>query len=225
VTTGGRRLDDRREELPEFLSGTDEEPARPRHTEPAAEVPNGRVPGETGLWVFVLGDMTVFAALMVMMMRQRHADPTLVADSAEHLMPGAGFLNTLVLLLSSYLVVRALHAHRRDDHSGASRFIVSAIACAVAFAIVKGVEYTNEIGAGFTPTTNVFFNYYFGLTGLHLVHVTIGSVLLGWWLKTTRRQATWSTSRRTVEGIAVYWHMVDLLWIAIFTLAYLVCPQ
>jgi nitric oxide reductase NorE protein len=212
-------------ELPEFLSGAAEDvDTRPRAKEPKSPGA-GHVPGEIGVWLFVLGDMTVFAALLAMLMWQRRSDPTLVAASAAHLIPDLGFLNTLVLLLSSYLVVHAIHAHRRDAHRAAGRFVVAAMGCAAVFATLKAVEYAHEIGAGFTPTSNVFFNYYFALTGLHLLHVLIGSALLTWWWIKTKRQETWSSSQLAVEGIAVYWHMVDLLWIAIFTLVYLVCPQ
>jgi nitric oxide reductase NorE protein len=212
-------------DLPEFLWGAEEVTETPLLTAESKPTTAGHVPGEVGLWVFVLGDMTVFAVLLVMLMRQRHTDPTVVGASATHLVPNLGFVNTLVLLLSSYLVVYAVHAHRRDAHRTAGRFIVAAIGCAAVFATVKSIEYGRAIGAGFTPTTNVFFNYYFALTGFHLLHVIIGSALLSWWWVKTRRRRAWSSSRLAVESIAVYWHMVDLLWIAIFTLTYLVCPQ
>jgi len=81
------------------------------------------------------------------------------------------------------------------------------------------------LSAGHTPATGPFFTFYFVLTGLHLLHVFVGTALLSAWTVMLRRRRPWSGSRRAVEGIAVYWHMVDLLWIAIFALAYLVCAE
>jgi nitric oxide reductase NorE protein len=216
---------DGKPDLPEFLCGAAEDNVpRPRPTM-ARSGTAGHVPGEIGIWIFVLGDMTVFAALLAMLLWERRSQPALVAESAAHLMPTMGFINTLTLLVSSYLVVYAIHAHRRDAHREARRFVAAAIGCAAVFATVKAIEYTREIGAGFTPTTDIFFNYYFALTGLHLLHVLIGVTLLTWWWIMTKRGRTWLSSQVAVEGVAVYWHMVDLLWIAIFTLAYLVSPQ
>jgi nitric oxide reductase NorE protein len=114
-------------------------------------------------------------------------------------------------------------AHRRGDRAGSTRLIFGALGCAFAFGAVKAAEYTQSITGGHTPATNLFFAFYYVLTGVHLLHVLIGAGLLGAWVLALRRRRPWETGRRLFEGIAVYWHMVDLLWIAIFTLVYLVC--
>jgi nitric oxide reductase NorE protein len=223
MTTRIGPLDDHYD-LPEFLTSTTdyvEPPVRDKPRDTAA----GRVPGEVGIWVFVLGDMTVFAVLLAMLMWQRRSETALIAESASHLMPNLGFFNTLVLLTSSFLVVQALHAHRLGMYHRAAGFIAAAVGCAALFASVKAIEYAHEIDAGHTPNANVFFNYYYALTGLHLLHVVIGSALLSWWWSKTQHHKAFSNSRIAVEGVATYWHMVDLLWIAIFTLSYLVCSQ
>jgi nitric oxide reductase NorE protein len=134
-------------------------------------------------------------------------------------------VNTLVLLVSVYLVVCGVYAHRCGRHRIAMHFVVGAVVCAAVFALLKAGEYVYEIHGGSTPSTNLFFTHFFALTGLHLVHVLVGSGLLTAWCVMAHRQRPWEQSHTTVEGIAVYWHMVDLLWIAIFTLAYLVCAQ
>jgi nitric oxide reductase NorE protein len=216
---------DQQEDLPEFLSDTVDDVTSPRRETMRNPTATGHVPGEIGIWVFILGDMTVFAALLTMMMWQLSSKPALVSESARHLGPGFGFFNTLVLLVSSYLVVLAVHAHRRDAHKRVRTCVAAAIGCAAMFATIKAVEYAHEIGAGYTPNANVFFNYYYALTGLHLLHVMVGTALLTWWWAKAKRRRTWSSSSVVVESVAVYWHMVDLLWIAIFTLAYLVCAQ
>lgn len=177
------------------------------------------------MWIFILGDMTIFGAIMIALMALRYREPELVVESAARLLVDIGFANTLVLLISSYLVICAIQAHRVGRGRAASYFIVGALCCGATFIGLKAVEYSCEIFSGATPTTNVFFTYYFALTGLHVVHVMIGAALLRWWWASARSGRSWTRSQVAVEAIAVYWHMVDLLWIAIFTLAYLVCAQ
>jgi nitric oxide reductase NorE protein len=189
---------------------------RDRHRTPG-------VPGEVGIWIFVLGDMTIFGAIFSVFLWQNRGDRGLFAASTQQLYQPIGAANTLVLLLSSYLVVLAMHAHRAGRLAGARHLLTGALACAAAFAALKALEYSLEIGDHHTPTSNIFFTFYFVLTGIHLLHVLIGAVLLGFWLRKAGRSASWSDSRGFAEGAAVYWHMVDLLWIVIFTLLYLVC--
>jgi len=212
-------------DLPEFLQTAEDEFRRCRPPEESRSTTAGRIPGEVGLWIFILGDMTIFGALLLMSMREYHAQRGLFAESAARLFPAIGVINTLVLLLSSYLVVCGIYAHRSGRHHRTVIFVAGAVGCAAVFVALKCAEYWHEILNGATPATNLFFTYYFALTGLHLVHVLIGSALLTAWCVMARRQRSWQQSRTTAEGISVYWHMVDLLWIAIFTLVYLVCAQ
>lgn len=210
--------------LPEFLGGTVEVVPRdaPRAREAA---PAGHIPGEAGLWIFLLGDMTLFAAIMLVFLWDRRAQPEVFTESAHQLLQPIGAANTLVLLSSSYLVVRALAAHRAARHTIAKRLVVGAIGCAAVFVGFKAVEYTSEISAGHTPASGTFFTFYFVLTGLHLLHVVVGSALLLAWRGALVRQRPWTKAQGLVEGIACYWHMVDLLWVAIFAIVYLVSAE
>jgi nitric oxide reductase NorE protein len=210
-------------ELPEFLWSDVDDPAPVRSRQPSGTPSSGHVPGEAGLWIFILGDMSLFGAMFVVLMWENRSARPLFHRCALELYQSIGLVNTLVLLLSSYLVVAATWAHRCGDHAGAARFILGALGCALVFAGLKALEYAQGIASGHTPATNLFFTFYFVLTGVHLLHVLVGSGLLGaWWFSLGRRRP-WNAARRLFEGVAVYWHMVDLLWIAIFTLVYLVC--
>lgn len=211
------------ERMPEFLWGDEEfdiESVATQHGAPHSPTPG--LPAETGLWLFVLGDMTVFGWFFVVFMWERRRDEGLFVSSSAALYQPIGVVNTLVLLVSSLLVVLALHAHRVGRRPSAIRYLGGAGLCAVTFAGLKAVEYTLEIQAGHTPTENTFFLFYFALTGIHLVHVLVGALLLGGWWRVARRGNSWGRDRLFVESAAVYWHMVDLLWIVIFTLVYLV---
>jgi nitric oxide reductase NorE protein len=210
-------------ELPEFLGGADHDRVEARPRVPKKRP--GHIPGEAGLWIFLLGDMTLFAAILLAFLWSRRSDPLGFKDAAHQLIQPIGAVNTLVLLLSSYLVVRALFAHRAALYVDARRLIAGAIGCAAMFAGLKAIEYYASISAGHTPVSGQFFNFYFILTGLHLLHVIVGTALLAAWQLMCIRRRAWEGTQRVVEGIASYWHMVDLLWVAIFALVYLVSAE
>jgi nitric oxide reductase NorE protein len=201
-------------ESPDFLW---REPAG----EPKAQRPDGtakhRVPGEPGLWVFILGDMTMFAVFFTVFAWKAHEDRPGFASAAQQLHVPIGVTNTLVLLLGSYLVAAALHAGRADNLGSQRRLLLGAMACAGLFAVLKAIEWSAELGAGHTPTSSSFFTFYYVLCGVHLLHVAIGTLLLAIWRRT-------SSKGLLAECAATYWHMVDLLWIVIFTLLYVAVP-
>jgi len=184
---------------------------------------NGDTPGELGLWVFILGDMTLFGLFFAVFLWENRRDRLAFAESAAHLHRSIGAVNTLVLLLSSYLVVIALHAHRRGSTSKARAVLVAVLGCAMVFAALKVVEYSTAITSGHVVTSNMFWTFYFVLTGIHLLHVLIGAVLVTLWRKKCRSDRSATSAGRFSEIAAVYWHMVDLLWVVIFTLLYVGC--
>lgn len=139
-------------------------------------------------------------------------------DAASLILP-LGVTNTVVLLASSYLVVRAVRYHRAALHVMSRRCLNWALAGAAVFVFIKSGEYAIEVANGHGLTSSPYFMYYFVLTGLHLMHVAIGSVLLGVWQRSLH-PGRLPASRRWAESSAGYWHMVDLLWIVIFSFLY-----
>lgn len=181
------------------------------------------VPGEPGIWVFIFGDLLLFAYIFLLYLHYRTHDPELFARWQRHLNTDLGVAYTFLLLTSSLFVVFALRLIRRGNNRKAPLFVLGATCCGVAFAIIKVLEYYTKVHAGITPATNDFCLFYYVLTGLHLVHVAIGVGVLSfmWWL--ARRAPDLSPLRlRLAEGCACFWHMVDLLWLVIFPLLYLV---
>jgi nitric oxide reductase NorE protein len=206
-----------------FLWVDDDEAARPPVAAPvaaptASPARAGIIPAEAGLWVFVLGDMTLFGAFFAVFTTELSKNRDLFERSATALHPSIGAVNTLLLLVSSYLVLLALRGRRSQGAPGPG-WLVGAMACGGAFMVSKGVEYTLELSAGNTPATGTFFTFYYVLTGFPLLHVMIGVTLLAVWWRGARRAK--AVSRTFREGAAVYWHMVDLLWLVIFALVYL----
>jgi nitric oxide reductase NorE protein len=181
-----------------------------------------RLPGEEGTWVFLFGDMTVFAILFSVYLYYRAGEADVFTESQMRLNQIFGVVNTLVLLTSSLLVVTAVRVMRRNGSLLARRLIYAAMACGAVFVMNKAIEYGREISDGFVPATNQFFMYFYVMTGLHLLHVLLGMGLLGFMARLVRSGALSPRQRGYLEGGACFWHMVDLLWIVIFPLLYLV---
>jgi nitric oxide reductase NorE protein len=184
-----------------------------------AEDDVARLPGDKDMWVFVLGDLVIFAAYFLVFMIYRVEHRALFLESQRHLNLKTGAVNTLVLLASSRFVALAVVAARASDHRRATRLLSSGIVCAVVFIGIKVGEWATEIGHGFTLPRNAFFMFYYSLTGVHLLHVLLGILVLAIALYDQRNPRLRRVS--VVEAGAVYWHMVDVLWIAIFALVYL----
>jgi nitric oxide reductase NorE protein len=181
-----------------------------------------RVPGESGTWVFLFGDMLVFGTFFATFMVERAKAPQVFEVSRKTLHLGVGLANTLVLLTSSLCVVVALGALRSSARRIAALAVVAAIVCGGIFILLKVFEYHSLVTGGHGIGANHFYLYYFILTGVHLFHVCVGMVVLSFLLGQTRRSEIGTTRMAVVEGGACFWHLVDLLWIVLFPLLYLV---
>lgn len=199
------------------MATTTDAPAEPPPASSARHVP-----GEAGLWILLLGDMTVFAVMFCAYLRDRGRHPALFAASQSTLHGGLATINTLVLLSSSVLVVLATRAVRTPQRHHAPRLLVGAIALGLAFVGIKAIEYQHLFAAGITTHMNSFFVYYFTLTGLHLAHLIVGLIVLTVMLNLSRRREFTAGQYALFESGACLWHMVDLLWLIIFPLVFLV---
>lgn len=192
------------------------------HPQSAAVAPRARhLPGVEGVWVFVYADMAVFALMFGCFMWDRHQAPALFEASRQALNLDFGGINTLILLSSSMLVVLGVDALNHGRAALAPRFFGGAAACGLAFIVSKILEYGQKFDAGIGLTSNAFFQYYFIMTGLHLGHVAVGTAIIAV-LAAKSRGVQAGDSIALYEGGATYWHMVDLLWVCIFPLLYLV---
>lgn len=191
-----------------------------------SEMPKGaapaqpHIPGEPGLWVMIFGDMLVFGLFFVTFGSYRLEQAALFAESQARLNQGLGLLNTLLLLTSSLAIALAIAALREGRQAQAKRATQIAMALGIGFVIVKAFEYSEKFAAGITPTTNDFFMFYFAFTAIHLLHVIVGLAALTF---VRARCATPMTEGgfKAVEGCAVFWHLVDILWVVLFAILYL----
>ncbi|KPF81158.1 hypothetical protein IP78_05765 [Brevundimonas sp. AAP58] len=180
----------------------------------------GRVPGEVGLWILIFGDLIVFGLFFGTFAYYYLQQPDLFRAAQGELNQILGLLNTLLLLTSSYLVVKGLNAARRGEGVPAQRWTLAAIVFGLGFVAVKAVEYSEKIQAGIYPVTNDFFMLYFGFTGIHLGHVIVGLGALAF-LRARLPNMAESQNFAIAEGCTIFWHLVDVLWVVLFAIFYL----
>ncbi|HJQ17586.1 MAG TPA: cytochrome c oxidase subunit 3 family protein [Allosphingosinicella sp.] len=183
---------------------------------------SSRIPGDLGIWLFVTGDVLVFSAMFLVYSFYRSVDPALFHLSQRHLNQGFGLANTFLLLTSSWFVVIAVRGARAGFARLSMGMFAAALMCGLGFLVSKGLEYSDKFDHGITMMTNDFFMYYFVLTGLHGFHVVLGIAGLGYLTWRARKPSYDAGDIRVFETGATFWHMVDLLWIILFPLLYLV---
>ena len=186
-------------------------PRDARNDRPAA------FPGEPGLWLFLFADMLLFACLFGVVVYIRDDQPQVFSESQASLSQTLGLINTLLLLTGSLFVALGVSA-TRTGVGRPDRLFAAGIASGAAFLGVKVVEWGRSIADGHTASTNDFFSAYYMLTGIHLAHVTIG---IGVLVAVYRNVRSPNVRKNLVEGGACYWHLVDLLWVVLFPLVYL----
>lgn len=175
-----------------------------------------------GIWLFLASEVMLFASLFSAYALLRLGAPTW-PDQAAVLSVPLATLNTALLLASSATVVAALAAARARQFGRYRLFMGLTILGGLAFLAVKVVEYGDKVAAGLLPSTDVFLGLYFTMTGLHALHVLAGVVvnlyLWGPGLRMWHREPARFAGRVEVAGL--YWHFVDVVWIFLFPVLYL----
>jgi len=189
------------------------------HNAAARTIPH--LPGEIGIWVFIIGDLLMFTLFFTMVTYYRGEEVALFSAGQATLNQEYGVVNTILLLTSSWFVVAAIHAAKNLDGKVAANYFLLTFLCGAGFVAIKLLEYGEKIRANLVLTTNDFYMYYYVLTGLHFVHVAIGMVVLAFLWRRCRAGIRHEEDVRLLEGGASYWHMVDVLWIILFPLVYL----
>jgi cytochrome c oxidase subunit 3 len=171
-----------------------------------------------GMWVFLASEVLLFAGLFTMYAGYRALHPQEVAEAIEHNNKLLGSLNTVVLIASSYTVALGLHAAQKGHRRRARALIAATIALAGIFLVNKAIEYGQHFAEGHGPRAHVVYTIYYYATGAHAVHVVIGMSVLTWLFWRTGRP---DSSPLALELGALYWHLVDMIWIFLWPLFYL----
>ena len=171
------------------------------------------LPGDLMMWVLIVSELLVFGAGLAAFLGVRMTDPAGFADAQSDLHRAAAGFNTLVLVTSGYMAALAVRAAAAGLVARTRVLLVAASLLGVVFLAVKAVEYADELAQGIGTETHPFFMFYFLLTGFHAAHVVAGIVILG--------LVGWRARPRAVEVGASFWHMVDLVWVLLFPVIYL----
>ncbi len=198
-----------------------------------------------GMWVFIATEILMFGGLFVAYALMKAREPDVFIAGHHYLNKEMGALNTVVLLFSSLTAALAVRSSQLGKRNETSAWLVTTILCACVFLVVKYFEYSHKIEEGLLPgryfghpffdmsaapafhealpsRANMFFGLYFIMTGLHGLHVLIGMGILSWVLLRNIR-GEFSTEYFTAVDLgALYWHLVDLVWIYLFPLLYLI---
>ncbi len=201
---------------------------RPAHAAPAVEA-GGEVRGENayeaaklGIWAFLGTEMLLFGGLFTAYIVYRLRYPEMFRADHVYLNKILGGANTVVLITSSFTVALGVASIRRGRQGLLRLFLSLTILLAGVFLGIKYFEWTEKFGRGLYPSTDIFFSLYFMMTGLHGIHVLVGMLVFGTMLVLSFRGRFSERYSTPVEVSGLYWHFVDLIWIYLFPLFYLI---
>ena len=198
-----------------------------------SELPHRDKVGATlGMWLFLFTELILFGGLFLLYAVYLARYPHEFAFGGKELNVVFGAVNTVVLLTSSLFAAMAVTAIQRSEQRTSIGLILGTIGCAMIFLGIKYVEWSEKFGHDLYPGSkrlltgppgeSVFFSLYFLTTGLHGLHVLIGGTLLGFVAMRVQQGKIDSSNYSWLENGALYWHLVDLIWIFIFPLYYLI---
>lgn len=182
-------------------------------------IPN-RIPGNIPIWVGIFSEMSEFAVMFIAYFLAKVHYPEFFNEGPLRLNTLAGTLNTLVLLSSSYFVAKAMRAIRLNQQKTCVRWLWLAVAAACAYLLTKHWEYQWNTAQGIDIQTNAFFGVYYYMTFNHLLHVGWGGAAIVWAILRVNSGAYDHKHHAGLEAVATYWHMIDLVWVIIFPLLY-----
>lgn len=189
-----------------------------------------------GMWLFLATEILLFAGLFVIYANYRFMFHDGFAAASRHLNLTLGTVNTLVLITSSFTAAMAVHYAKHAENKKVVVMFILTIAMALGFLVIKYFEYSHKFHVGQLPGPYFFdteptlqlpgvpmyFSIYFLSTGLHGLHVIIGMIVLGWVTVRANRNEFSARNYTAVELGSMYWHLVDLVWIFLFPMLYLI---
>ena len=171
------------------------------------------LPGNPIMWVLILSDLVIFGVFFVGFSFVRLQHPEMVLAGQATLSIPMGGANTLILVTSGYLAARAVQARAASEVQASRWWLAGAGAFGCCFLIIKGLEYADKAAQGLGIETNSFWTLFYLMTGFHAIHVLVGIVVLA--------IVGWKNSIVNLETGTAFWHMVDLIWLILFPLVYL----
>lgn len=189
-----------------------------------------------GIWLFMATEILMFGGLFVGYTIYHTMYPEMFAEGANYLDWKLGFINTLVLIFSSFTMALGIYFNQKNQPKKATIALATTVLCGAIFMFIKYMEYEHKFHLGIYPgrmldvnhvhpvhaNLGLYFGFYYVMTGLHGLHVLIGMGLITWCLIRNMRGDFSSKYYTPVEGVGIFWHVIDLIWIFLFPLLYLV---
>ncbi|MCF8368563.1 MAG: cytochrome c oxidase subunit 3 [Bacteroidales bacterium] len=185
-----------------------------------------------GMWLFLFTELLLFGGLFLVYTIYRYLNSDAFLHASYELNVIMGTINTVVLLTSSLTVALSITALQKGNTKLSLWLIIATIIFALTFLVIKYFEWTAKFDHGLfpgmehynqmAPGEKMFFFLYFFMTGLHGLHVIIGGVLLGFVYRAIQKKEVTSTNFVYLENGGLYWHLVDIIWIFLFPLFYLI---
>lgn len=181
-----------------------------------------RLPGDLAMWFFILSELTVFAILILAFAVTQVLNPELFSQSRAALDSSMGLALTLSLLTSGLFAALAVEQVRAARAGRGALLLVAALASSCTYVVLKLNEYGHLASMGLGMEHNTFFTLYWILTGFHFLHVLLGMVILGWMALRCQRGLYTPADCAGLESGVLYWHMVDMVWVLLFPLVYVI---
>ena len=194
----------------------------PMQPPPQRELGAGVYNEKVGMWVFLGSEVMFFTALIGTYIILRVAHPDAWAPPGQVLNVPITAVNTFLLICSSVTMVKAFAAVQDGDQRGLRRWLLATVLIGAAFVGVQIYEYSHLIAKGFVPSQGLYASTFYTMTGFHGFHVTMGVLCMAYVTWKAFRGGYTQQDHRGVEVIGLYWHFVDLVWIILFTIVYLI---
>lgn len=200
--------------------------ASPQDAIPTIEIDDSyqekHLPGDLAMWVFILMELSVFAIFFIAFAVAQRFNDEMFSLGRASLSWSIGLFCTLALVFSSYFVAIAVKAVQEGNNLQAKRMLIIALFSACFYLVLKLAEYAELAELGYGLSSNSFYTLYFLITGFHFMHVLLGMFILVYMGLQTRKSAYLPDDCAGFEAGASYWHMVDLIWIMMFFLIYII---
>lgn len=188
------------------------------HMDPAVEYSSSKL----GMWLFLGTEILLFGGLFAAYAIFRAKYPEMFMEQHLELNKKMGAVNTCILIFSSLTMAMGVSAIQRGKQKATAILLLITILCGIGFGVVKYFEYSAKFHHHIYPDTSIFFSLYFMMTGLHMLHVFVGLLILAALLILTMKGKFNAKYSTPVEVGGLYWHLVDLIWIYLFPLLYLI---
>ncbi len=187
-----------------------------------------------GMWIFILSELMLFGGLFVAYTIYRILDPDMFYNAHRELNLTLGTLNTAILITSSVTIALAIHFMQLGRKSKTIILLFCTLGLAAVFLFIKYLEYSHKFELGQLPgkfytytgvagtNPHIFFSIYFLMTGLHALHIIGGMIVISLMIRKTAKNAFSSVYYTPLELTGLYWHLVDIIWIFLFPLLYLI---